>query len=185
MTAAPLGADEFAAAFARRGRALWLLAAAWVGRGDAQDLVQEVARIAWQKRASFAAGSDLGAWLAQIVRHTGANWRRKRRPVAGSDWVEPPARAESPPLLAFDADRWQLPDELTRALQALPEAARAALLLHVVGEMPFAEIATMLAMPENTVTSLARRARVSLRAALAPDAAAPAAASTTSLRRAP
>ena len=83
MTAAPLGADEFAAAFARRGRALWLLAAAWVGRGDAQDLVQEVARIAWQKRASFAAGSDLGAWLAQIVRHTGANWRRKRRPVAG------------------------------------------------------------------------------------------------------
>jgi DNA-directed RNA polymerase specialized sigma24 family protein len=88
-------------------------------------------------------------------------------------------------LLAFDADRWQLPDELTRALQALPEAARAALLLHVVGEMPFAEIATMLAMPENTVTSLARRARVSLRAALAPDAAAPAAASTTSLRRAP
>lgn len=185
MTAAPLGADEFAAAFARRGRALWLLAAAWVGRGDAQDLVQEVARIAWQKRASFAAGSDLGAWLAQIVRHTGANWRRKRRPVAGGDWPEPQARAESPPLLSFDADRWQLPDELARALQALPEAARAALLLHVVGELPFAEIATMLDMPENTVTSLARRARLSLRAALAPAPAAPAAPSTAALRRAP
>lgn len=185
MTAAPLGADEFAAAFARRGRALWLLAAAWVGRGDAQDLVQEVARIAWQKRASFAAGSDLGAWLAQIVRHTGANWRRKRRPVAGGDWPEPQARAESPPLLAFDADRWQLPDELARALQALPETARAALLLHVVGELPFAEIATMLDMPENTVTSLARRARLALRAALAPAPAAPAAPSTAALRRAP
>ncbi|MFN7586947.1 MAG: RNA polymerase sigma factor [Planctomycetota bacterium] len=185
MTRALLGADEFAAAFARRGRALWLLAAAWVGRSDAQDLVQEVARIAWQKRASFAVGSDLGAWLAQIVRHTGANWRRKRRPVAGSDWAEPLARAESPPLLAFDADRWQLPDELARALQALPETARAALLLHVVGELPFAEIATMLDMPENTVTSLARRARLALRAALAPDAAAPAAVAPTSLRRAP
>lgn len=188
MTAAPLGADEFAAAFARRGRALWLLAAAWVGRSDAQDLVQEVARIAWQKRAAFAAGSDLGAWLAQIVRHTGANWRRQRRPLAGVDWAEPQARAEAPPVLAFDADRWQLPDELARALQALPESARASLLLHVVGELPFAEIATMLDMPENTVTSLARRARLALRAALTPDGApnaAPAATSPAALRRAP
>lgn len=192
MTAAPLGADEFAAAFARRGRALWLLAAAWVGRSDAQDLVQEVARIAWQKRASFRAGSDLGAWLAQIVRHTGANWRRQRRPVVGGDWAEPHARAESPPLLAFDADRWQLPDELARALQDLPESARASLLLHVVGGLPFAEIATMLDIPENTVTSLARRARLSLRAALAPNAApdaassaAPVAPSPATLRRAP
>lgn len=95
-------------------------------------------------------------------------------------------------MLAFDADRWQLPDELARALQDLPESARASLLLHVVGGLPFAEIATMLDMPENTVTSLARRARLSLRAALAPNAAtdaalnaAPVAPSPATLRRAP
>ncbi|MFN6146844.1 MAG: RNA polymerase sigma factor [Planctomycetota bacterium] len=175
MADAALGADEFTAVFAQRGRALWLVAAAWVGRTDAQDLVQEAARIAWQKRASFAVGSDLAAWLAQIVRHTGANWRRKRRPVADGDLPEPAARAEGAPVLAFDADRWQLPDDLARALHALPEAARAALLLHVVAELPFAVIATMLDMPENTVTSLARRARLALRATLAaPSPAAPA-----------
>lgn len=173
MADAALGADEFTAVFAQRGRALWLVAAAWVGRSDAQDLVQEAARIAWQKRATFAVGSDLAAWLAQIVRHTGANWRRKRRPVADGDLPEPPARAEGAPVLAFDVDRWQLPDELARALHALPEAARAALLLHVVAELPFAVIATMLDVPENTATSLARRARLALRAALgapSPDA---------------
>lgn len=180
MADAALGADEFTAVFAQRGRALWLVAAAWVGRTDAQDLVQEAARIAWQKRATFAVGSDLAAWLAQIVRHTGANWRRKRRPVADGDLPEPQARAEGAPVLAFDADRWHLPDELARALRALPETARAALLLHVVAELPFAVIATMLDVPENTATSLARRARLTLRAALAaPSPGAPPAAASS------
>lgn len=185
MTTAPLAADEFTAAFARHGRPLWLLAAAWVGRGDAQDLVQEAARIAWQKRAMFTVGSDLGAWLAQIVRHTGANWRRKRRPLATGDCPEPQAPAERPTLAVLGADAFDLPDELHGALQNLPEVARAALLLHVVLDLPFATIATMLDIPENTAQSHARRARVALRAALAPHAEVPAAPSTASLRRAP
>ena len=173
MSVAILGADEFTAAFARHGRTLWLLAAAWVGRADAQDLVQETARIAWQKRAAFVRGSDLAAWLAQIVRHTGANWRRKRRPAAGTDFPEPFARVETPAPRPLDIDDCDLPDELANALATLPEVARASLLLHVVGDLSFAEIATMLDVPENTATSHARRARLALRAALtaAPSAA--------------
>ena len=177
MSVASLGADEFTAVFARHGRTLWLLAAAWVGRADAQDLVQETARIAWQKRSAFVRGSDLAAWLAQIVRHTGANWRRKRRPAAGLDVPEPFARAEVHDPRPLDIDTCDLPDELANALATLPEVARAALLLHVVGDLSFAEIATMLDLPENTAMSHARRARVALRAALpAATTAAPAAA---------
>lgn len=167
MRSEPAEAAAFTAAFARHGRALWLLAAAWVGRGDAADLVQEAARIAWQRRATFATGSDHGAWLAQIVRHTGANWRRQRRPVAQDPATlpEPLARPDRRDDRALGLDAEQLPDELAQALQALPEVARACLLLHVVGGLTFPAIATLLDIPENTAMSHARRARLVLRAA--------------------
>lgn len=176
MHADPLAADEFVAAFARHGRALWLLAAAWVGRAEAQDLVQEVARIAWQRRAQFVAGSDVAAWLAQIVRHTGANWRRKLRPVAADPhaWHEPVAREVRAAAGLHGIDVDQLPDALSRALRELPEVARACLLLHVVGGLSFPEIGTMLDLPVNTAMSHARRARLALREALvSPTSAAP------------
>jgi RNA polymerase sigma-70 factor, ECF subfamily len=160
----PLSADAFTAAFAQHGRALWVLAAAWVGRGEAQDLVQEAARIAWQRRDRFVVGSDFGAWIAQIVRHEGANWRRRRRPSVGVDLPEPVAPAATPATLSPETVEW--PAELARPLQELAPDARASLLLHVVAGLSFAEIATMLDRNENTVTSLARRARLLLRAAL-------------------
>ncbi|HIE71985.1 MAG TPA: hypothetical protein EYP98_18395 [Planctomycetes bacterium] len=58
-----------------------------------------------------------------------------------------------------------------RDANALSETARACLLLHVVLDLSFAEIAVMLEIPENTAMSHARRARVALRAALSPPAA--------------
>ncbi len=168
-----LAADEFVAAFARHGRTLWLLAAAWVGGGEAADLVQETARIAWQRRDSCRAGSDIGAWLAQIVRHTGANWRRKRRPEATDPALLQPLAAGAPAIGAGVVDVERLPDAVARALQSLPEVARACLLLQVVGGMTFPEIATMLDLPENTAMSHARRARLALRSALGVEATAP------------
>lgn len=163
-----LGADDFVQGLTTHGRSLWVLAAAWVGRGEADDLVQEIARVAWQRRDQFAAGTDLRAWLSQIARHLGANWRRRLRPVNVEDPPEPIARAPLPaPGWPFDADRSELPDDLAAALQELPEIARACLLLHVTMQMTFPEIATMLQIPENTARSHAQRARLTLRAALA------------------
>jgi RNA polymerase sigma-70 factor (ECF subfamily) len=167
-------ADELVHAFREHGRTLWVLAAAWVGRADADDLVAETARVAWQRRRSFARGTDLRRWLAQIARHLGANWRRRARPDLRApdelpDVAAPPAPRNEWP---FDADRNGLSDELTKALRALPEPARACLLLHVVVGHSFAEIAVMLDMRENTAMSHARRAREALRTALGPAPAA-------------
>ncbi len=170
MDVATLDADAFVHAFAWHGRALWVVAAAWVGRTEAADLVQETALVAWRRRATFTPGSDLRAWLAQIVRNVGSNWRRRRAPDvrAPDDLPEPIANLEPAPVAAFDADALGLTDELARALAALPAVARACLLLQVVMDLPFAEIATMLDLNENTAASHARRARLALRAALEP-----------------
>lgn len=172
MPIARLDADEFQQAFADHGRTLWVLASAWVGRGEAGDLVQETARIAWQRRGDFAVGSDVRAWLSQIARHTGANWRRRRRPLVSADFGAHVAAVPEAPSWPFDVDRCGLSDEVAAALGDLGEAARACLLLHVILEHTFAEIATMLELAENTVASHVRRARLTLRAALAPRAVA-------------
>lgn len=166
---AALSPDAFTEAFARHGRALWVLASAWVGRGDADDLVQETARVAWQQRDQFTAGSDAGPWLATIARNLGANWRRKRRPEARSpdDLPEVVASTIAAADWPFDADRAGLSDELANALASLTEDARACLLLHVVIGLNFGEVADMLGINENTAMSHARRARERLRQALA------------------
>ena len=167
MRAAPT-ANEFTEAFARHGRALWVLACAWVGRSEADDLVQETAHIAWQRRDQFGAGNNVAAWLATIARNLGANWRRKRRPETRAPEMLPElvasklAAADWP----FDVDRAGLSDELAHALAELSEVARACLLLHVVIGLTFVEIAAMLDIPENTVMSHARRARQALRESL-------------------
>ena len=164
-----LGPDEFAEAFARNGRALWVIASAWVGRGEADDLVQEAARVAWQKRAQFSLGENAAPWLATITRQLGANWRRQRRPELCAPDALPEsvkasiATAEWP----FDVDRAGLSDDMAGALAQLPEVARACLLLNVVLGLTFSEVATMLDVPENTAMSHARRARLVMREALA------------------
>jgi len=169
MARPTLRPDEFTEAFAQDGRTLWVLAAAWVGRTEASDLVQETARVGWERRDQFAPGSDVRAWLAQIARHVGANWRRRRHPIAVGPEALPEVAAPKPvlALATFDADGLGLPDELAAGIAGLSEVARACLLLHVVMEHSFAEIATMLDIPENTAASHARRARMALRETLA------------------
>jgi RNA polymerase sigma-70 factor (ECF subfamily) len=173
--AAALGAEDSVRAHTQPGQSLWVLAAAWVGRGAADDLVQETARVAWQRRVAFTVGTDLRNWLFQIARHLGANWRRRPR-LEVRDPEDLP-RGEALASLAvgwpFDADRYGLSDGLSNALGALPEVARACLLLHVVIGHSFAEIAVMLDIPENTAMSHARRARLRLRDALTAQACQP------------
>ncbi len=184
MARATLDPAEFTTAFARFGRTLWVIAAAWVGRADAADVVQETARVAWERRSTFAGAgevTELRAWLAQIARHTAANWRRRARrwlvaladdddgvadrlPAAESSPMSSPAAVAA--TSEFDADALGLSDEVANALAQLSEVARACLLLQVVAGHTFPEIAILLDIPENTAASHARRARLALRAAL-------------------
>lgn len=172
-------------AFETHGRALSAIASAWVGRVDVPDLLQEAARVAWQGRARFTPGSDLRAWLAQIIRHVGANWRRRQRPVTlvpveSAELVDPRGPAVSSPASGFDAESLGLPDDLARGLAGLSPTARECLLLHVVAGHTFIEIGEILGMSHNTAQSHARRARETLRASLGD--AAPVAESSTSVK---
>lgn len=142
---------------------------------EAEDLVQETYLRAFRGFAGFQEGTNLRAWMYRILTNTFINAYRKkqREPVTVADddiedWylyerlggsnVE--ASAESEVLE-------QLPDEdVQRALEALPEGFRMAVLLADVEGFSYKEIAEIMDVPIGTVMSRLHRGRKALQKAL-------------------
>jgi len=151
--------------------AFWLMR----DRADAEDVVQD-AFIRAQRGFDGFRGDAMRPWLLAIVRNVA--WRalavRRRAtnnviPIeaayarAGEDEPEPMTIASDEPSaetrLIEAGDRALL----TRALDALTPLFREALVLREVEEMSYAEIATVLGVPQGTVMSRLSRARAELR----------------------
>ncbi|MAE60705.1 MAG: RNA polymerase [Planctomycetaceae bacterium] len=146
---------------------------------QAEDLVQETMLRAVRHIQSFQEGTNLKAWLMTILRHTHIDLHRHdaRRPSADSlDAIDhDPPGAAGP----ADDDAWTNPDDLLarfddddieNALRSLPDPMRWTLLLIDVEQMPVADAAEALDVPEGTIKSRASRARTQLRSQLLPHA---------------
>ncbi|MBK8101287.1 MAG: RNA polymerase sigma factor [Planctomycetes bacterium] len=158
---------EFSAAAA----SLWTLAAGVLGhRTHAEDVLQEAAMIAWQKRSTFTPGTSFRAWMGRIVRFVAQNHRRRQRrrrteSVANDDLDTAPAPTRS--MTPNEGTGWtddplDFSDPVFAALQQLKPIARACLLLKVVGDHDYREIAALLGIPEGTAMSHVSRARTTL-----------------------
>src|SRR5690606_21527176 len=160
----PLGEEEFAARLEADRRRMWTIAAAILGSPhDADDVVQEASVIAMEKLGQFQRGTSFVAWMGQIVRYVALNQRRKR----GRDRsvrLDPAGLA--PPDAAGETDP-EFNSAVVGALQDLDETARTCLLLRIVCEMSYREIATSLDIPEGTAMSHVHRSRKALRERLA------------------
>ena len=142
---------------------------------DAEDLVQEAYLRAYRGFGGFQEGTNLRAWMYRILTNTFINTYRKkqREPVTvqddeiedwylydklGKSGVESSAESEV-------LDR--IPDEeVQRALEALPEGFRMAVLLADVEGFSYKEIAEILDVPIGTVMSRLHRGRKALQKAL-------------------
>lgn len=163
MNDAPLPQPELVAAIPRLRRYARVLT------GDAaraDDLVQEALARAWEKRRLWQAGTDLRAWLFTIMHNVFVNQRARARREAAN--------------VSLDAETddgrgaWQVPvqptqfarvelAELLQQVGRLPSEQREVLLLAVVEEMKYEEIATAMSVPVGTVMSRLSRAREKLR----------------------
>ncbi|MBX3359731.1 MAG: RNA polymerase sigma factor [Phycisphaeraceae bacterium] len=170
----------FATEYQNAHRALWCIAAGVLGdRSGAADVVQDAAVTGLRKLHEFQPGTSFLAWMARIVRFTAINQRRKhQRHRTGG--VDPSALDATPghgPGVAFApvvnsrgeivAAETVFDDRMLGALHELTEQARACLLLRVVLEMPYRDIAVALDIPEGTAMSHVHRARRQMRASLA------------------
>jgi RNA polymerase sigma-70 factor (ECF subfamily) len=176
-----LGPEEFARLFQQHWRVLWCAAVGVIGdRTLAQDVVQQAAVVALERLDQFAPDTSFVAWMMQIVRNIALNEGRKRgrRRTGSADTAALDAassRPVGPQTHGHITGRGQVTagvepfdDELLAALQGLDETARGCLLMRVVLDMPYKQIALALDIPEGTAASHVHRARASLRQTLRP-----------------
>lgn len=139
-----------------------------VGRRDAEDLLQEVFLTAYRKMALYRGEAALGTWLFRLATNLCLDHLRSRgtRFALASDPIdeEPPAPPTgSGPVLGV-IDRL----DLERALEGLPPGCRQVFVLHDVEGLEHKEIAALLGISDGTSKSQLHKARLRLRAALAP-----------------
>jgi RNA polymerase sigma-70 factor (ECF subfamily) len=187
-----LTAEEFAARFQQAARVLWAVAAGVLGESSqVEDVLQESAVIALGKLEDFETGSNFTAWMARVVRFVALNHARRQRrrattPVDPLELDLDPRLCDAPrasengragaarpsPIGArgeLPADQADFDDRLLAALTKLRPTARACLLLRVVEELDYKEIAAVLGIPEGTAMSHVHRSRAALRLELGGD----------------
>ena len=135
---------------------MYTLAARVLGsREDAADAVQDALVRAWLALPKFRGDARFSTWLYRIVVNSAHDVRTKRRDRP----------AEEPPDPADPRDRFaeqELSGDLQRALGALDESYRVAVVLYDVLGCSYAEIAEMTEVPEGTVKSRIFRGRSEL-----------------------
>lgn len=124
----------------------------------ADDLVQDTLERACVKWRLWVVGSDLRAWLFTLMHNLYLNQRRGAVVALSSVSLED-VEAELP-AAAGGSD---IPLDLDRCLRRLPAEQRAVLLLVVLEDMSYEEVARVLSIPLGTVMSRLSRARTRLR----------------------
>ena len=131
----------------------------------AEDLVQDTLLRAWDKRRLWQVGSDLRAWLFTIMHNVYVNQCALARREAGTtslDSDDEYSAAWKTVESGNQLDRVEL-RELAQQVGRLPAEQRDVLLLAVVEELRYKEIAATLEIPIGTVMSRLSRARNNLR----------------------
>ena len=132
-------------------------------RDDAEDLVSDTLLRAFERWDQYRLGTNIRAWLFTILYHVFVS--RKRRidarevhaPDDSEGWSAFEAVGEIDPEGRF-YDSF-LDDEITQAIDALPDEYRAAVVLSDLHDLRYAEIAEILGVPEGTVKSRLFRGR--------------------------
>jgi RNA polymerase sigma-70 factor (ECF subfamily) len=145
----------------------------------AEDLAQEVFLRVYRAREEYAPSAKFTTWMFRIATNLALNSVRdnRRRQVEISmdqpaESGEEEARAMEVPDRAPSVEQQLVArsraEMILKAIHALPEKQRAAVLLHKYQELDYDEIARVLECSESALKSLLFRAYETLRVELAP-----------------
>jgi len=147
--------------------------------GQAEDLAQEVFLRVYRARRDYEPSAKFTTWLFRIATNLALNALRDGRHRQAEIPLDAPAEGEDGPGLTLEVPdgapvvEQQLVERervavVLRAIDALPEKQRAAVLLHKYEEMGYEEIARILGCSVSALKSLLFRAYEALRVELAP-----------------
>jgi len=149
----------------------------------AEDLAQEVFLRVYRARKQYSPSAKFTTWLFRIATNLALNSIRDNRHRRMESSLDAPLdEEESAPRelpsgdMRIDEHMMERDrcDFIRRAISALPEKQRVAVLLHKYEEMDYGEIARILECSESALKSLLFRAYETLRVELAPLIAQPA-----------
>jgi RNA polymerase sigma factor (sigma-70 family) len=140
-------------------RKLWTEAqgiAARHGRGDGEDLAQDLAVAALEADGVVKAG----AWMERVGRNAAIDrWRRDTRRAELAKEIELPA-VPDPETVLLARERREV---VRRAVAALPRLQRRAAIARFHGELPFEDVAQRIGTEPVTARTRVHRALVALR----------------------
>ena len=148
----------------------------------AEDLAQEVFLRVYRARKQYTPSAKFTTWLFRIATNVALNSVRDTRHRKMEVSIDAPTDDEDSRPMELRAPEKRIDEHLLerdrietirRAILALPEKQRAAVLLHKYEEMDYAEISRVLDCSESALKSLLFRAYESLRVQLAPLVAQP------------
>jgi RNA polymerase sigma-70 factor (ECF subfamily) len=131
---------------------------------DAEDLVQETFLRAYRAFEGYTPDTNARAWLYTILYRVRAD--HYRRVGRSPQTVE--LEGEGPGVAPPQDELARGQEEVARALNALPECFRSAVVLRDMQDFSYEEIAAILDIPMGTVMSRIHRGRALLRKVLAP-----------------
>jgi RNA polymerase sigma-70 factor (ECF subfamily) len=140
----------------------------------AEELAQEAFLRVYRSRATYEPTAKFTTWLFRIATHLALNWLRDGKGERGQERLDD-VSGDLPMRQVYDrrpsVEQHLLSqvrvEEIRRAIAALPEKQRAAVLMHKYEEMEYSQIARVLSCSESAVKSLLFRAYESLRCRLA------------------
>ena len=140
----------------------------------AEELAQEVFLRVYRSRSTYEPTAKFTTWMFRIATHLALNALRDGRNERLQDRLDDdtgdmPVRQVSDrrPSVEQSMVYQAKMDEIRRAIGALPQKQRAAVLMHKYEEMEYSQIAKVLSCSESAVKSLLFRAYETLRARLA------------------
>lgn len=141
---------------------------------DAEDLVQDTIVKAYRFFSSYEKGTNAKAWLFRILKNSYINnYRKKSKKPQQVDYDEVSTfyetiRAERTDTSDLEDKMFRelIDDELSTALDNIPEDFRTVVLLCDVEDFTYEEIANMLDVPIGTIRSRLHRGRNLLKAEL-------------------
>lgn len=126
----------------------------------AEDAFQETLVKAWKNMSGFRGACSIRTWLSRIAVNTCKSMLR-------TPWIRMRRRSQSvDDLLNLPAPEAEDYRELAQAVCALPDRYREVVFLYYHQDMRLREIAQVLHIPVNTVSTRLRRARMLLGQAL-------------------
>ncbi len=141
---------------------------------DAEDLVQDTIVKAFRFFSSYEKGTNAKAWLFRILKNSYINnYRKKSKKPNQVDYDEVSTfyetiRAERTDTSDLEDKMFRdlIDDDISQALEELPEDFRTVVLLCDIEDFTYEEIANMLDVPIGTIRSRLHRGRNLLKAQL-------------------